>query len=119
MHAAPTWALPVARAFTDELCLRFAVGDLMRDGDALAGLVRSGAVDPTVVASEIVPLADAPDAYRIGLRTFSAAESRTVIGNTDAFELPSVPGSAYLKVDTTVYRRLRVSTVSAPYTWIS
>jgi threonine dehydrogenase-like Zn-dependent dehydrogenase len=54
----------VARAFTDELALRFAVGDLMRDGDALAGLVRSGAVDPTVVASETVALADVPDAYR-------------------------------------------------------
>jgi S-DNA-T family DNA segregation ATPase FtsK/SpoIIIE len=54
--------------------------------------------------------------YRLALRTFSAAESRTVIGNTDAFELPPVPGSAYLKVDTSVYRRLRVSTVSAPYT---
>ncbi|GLZ50454.1 type VII secretion protein EccCb [Actinomycetospora sp. NBRC 106378] len=53
--------------------------------------------------------------YRLALRTFSAAESRTVIGNTDAFDLPSVPGSAYLKVDTSVYRRLRVSTVSAPY----
>jgi threonine dehydrogenase-like Zn-dependent dehydrogenase len=64
VHAGPTWPLPVARAFTDELCLRFAVGDLMRDGDALAGLVRSGAVDPTVVASETVPLADASDAYR-------------------------------------------------------
>jgi len=60
----PTWPLPVARAFTDELALRFAVGDLMRDGDALAGLVRSGAVDPTVVASETVALADVPDAYR-------------------------------------------------------
>ncbi|MDT7743988.1 MAG: segregation ATPase FtsK/SpoIIIE, family, partial [Actinomycetota bacterium] len=36
--------------------------------------------------------------YRLALRTFSAAESRTAIGNTDAFELPSVPGSAYLKV---------------------
>ncbi|MCD2192257.1 type VII secretion protein EccCa [Actinomycetospora endophytica] len=54
--------------------------------------------------------------YRLALRTFSAAESRTVIGNTDAFELPPVPGSAYLKVDTSVYRRLRVATVSAPYT---
>ncbi|MCD2188883.1 type VII secretion protein EccCb [Actinomycetospora soli] len=53
--------------------------------------------------------------YRLALRTFSAAESRTVIGNTDAFDLPPVPGSAYLKVDTSVYRRLRVSTVSAPY----
>ncbi len=53
--------------------------------------------------------------YRLALRTFSAAESRAVIGNADAFELPPVPGSAYLKVDTSVYARLRVATVSAPY----
>ena len=54
--------------------------------------------------------------YRLALRTFSAQESRAVIGNTDAFELPSTPGSAYLKVDTSIYTRLRVSTVSAPHT---
>jgi ESX secretion system protein EccC len=53
--------------------------------------------------------------YRICLRTFSAAESRTVIGTADAYHLPSIPGSAYLKVDETVYRRFRVAHVSAPY----
>lgn len=53
--------------------------------------------------------------YRLALRTFSSQESRTIIGNADAFELPAVPGSAYLKVDTSVYQRLRVATVSAPY----
>jgi S-DNA-T family DNA segregation ATPase FtsK/SpoIIIE len=35
--------------------------------------------------------------YRIGLRTFSAQESRAVIGVPDAYELPAVPGSGYLK----------------------
>lgn len=35
--------------------------------------------------------------YRIGLRTFSAAESRTVLGVGDAYELPSAPGNGYLK----------------------
>ena len=53
--------------------------------------------------------------YRLALRTLNAQESRTVIGNADAFELPEVPGSAYLKVGTSRYDRLRVSTVSAPY----
>ncbi|MEU7841636.1 type VII secretion protein EccCa [Micromonospora sp. NPDC049114] len=53
--------------------------------------------------------------YRICLRTFSAAESRTVIGTTDAYKLPPVPGSAYLKVDESVYQRFRVAHVSAPY----
>ena len=32
--------------------------------------------------------------YRIGLRTFSAGESRTVLGVPDAYELPPVPGLA-------------------------
>lgn len=53
--------------------------------------------------------------YRICLRTFSAAESRTVIGTPDAYKLPSIPGSAYLKVDESIYMRLRVAHVSSPY----
>ncbi|MBC9936573.1 MULTISPECIES: type VII secretion protein EccCa [unclassified Leucobacter] len=36
--------------------------------------------------------------YRIGLRTFSAAESRTVIGVPDAYHLPQEPGGGLLKV---------------------
>jgi S-DNA-T family DNA segregation ATPase FtsK/SpoIIIE len=53
--------------------------------------------------------------YRSCLRTFSATESRTVIGTTDAYQLPSIPGSAYLKVGESVYLRLRVAHVSSPY----
>jgi DNA segregation ATPase FtsK/SpoIIIE, S-DNA-T family len=53
--------------------------------------------------------------YRICLRTFSAGESRVVIGTPDAYHLPPVPGSAYLKVDETVYRRFRVAHVSGAY----
>src|SRR5204862_7120209 len=53
--------------------------------------------------------------YRICLRTFSASESRSVIGTPDAYRLPSIPGSAYLKVDESIYQRLRVAHVSARY----
>jgi S-DNA-T family DNA segregation ATPase FtsK/SpoIIIE len=53
--------------------------------------------------------------YRICLRTFSATESRTVIGTIDAYRLPPIPGSAYLKVDESIYRRFRVAHVSSPY----
>lgn len=53
--------------------------------------------------------------YRIGLRTFSEAESRDAIGTADAYHLPSVPGSAYLKVDTTVFARFRAGMVTQPY----
>ena len=38
--------------------------------------------------------------YRLCLRTFTAEESRAVLGSADAFELPSLPGLGYLKVDT-------------------
>ena len=39
--------------------------------------------------------------YRICLRTFSAMESRIVLGVPDAYELPTEPGSGYLKFDVT------------------
>lgn len=54
--------------------------------------------------------------YRISLRTFSEAESRDVIGVSDAYHLPPEPGSGYLKVDTTVFDRFKAAMVSAPYT---
>ena len=53
--------------------------------------------------------------YRIGLRTFSAAESQEVIGSADAYHLPPEPGSGYLKVDTTVFERFKAALVSAAY----
>jgi len=53
--------------------------------------------------------------YRIGLKTFSAAESRTVLGVPDAYELPSIPGSGYLKYDTTTLVRFKAAYVSGPY----
>jgi S-DNA-T family DNA segregation ATPase FtsK/SpoIIIE len=53
--------------------------------------------------------------YRIGLRTFSAVESRIVLGVPDAYELPSAPGHGYLKVDTTSMLRFRAAYVSGPH----
>jgi ESX secretion system protein EccC len=50
--------------------------------------------------------------YRIGLRTFSASESRAVLGVPDAYELPSIPGSGYLKVDTSNLLRFKGAYVS-------
>lgn len=54
--------------------------------------------------------------YRIGLRTFSASESRTAIGSTAAHELPPIPGSGYLKVDPDIFDRFKAAYVSGPYT---
>ncbi|HXA57681.1 MAG TPA: type VII secretion protein EccCa, partial [Streptosporangiaceae bacterium] len=53
--------------------------------------------------------------YRMCLRTFSAAESRAVIGTQDAYLLPPIPGSAYLRVDESIYERFRVAHVSRLY----
>jgi S-DNA-T family DNA segregation ATPase FtsK/SpoIIIE len=50
--------------------------------------------------------------YRIGLRTFSAMESRTVLGVTDAFELPRAPGHGFLKFGTDPLVRFRSAYVS-------
>ncbi|MFC4065164.1 type VII secretion protein EccCa [Actinoplanes subglobosus] len=53
--------------------------------------------------------------YRIGLRTFSAVESRIVLGVPDAYELPTAPGHGYLKADTATLLRFRAAYVSGPY----
>ncbi|MFK4104987.1 type VII secretion protein EccCa [Streptomyces sp. NPDC019531] len=52
--------------------------------------------------------------YRIALRTFSSMESRSVIGVTGAYELPSAPGHGYLKIDTTNLVRFKAAYVSGP-----
>ncbi|MFC7403985.1 type VII secretion protein EccCa [Georgenia alba] len=52
--------------------------------------------------------------YRLGLRTFSEAESQTVLSTPDAYHLPALPGYGYLKVDTSVYSRFRAGYVSGP-----
>ena len=53
--------------------------------------------------------------YRIGLKTFSANESRTVLGVPDAYHLPSSPGAAYLKCDSATPTRFNTCFVSGPY----
>jgi S-DNA-T family DNA segregation ATPase FtsK/SpoIIIE len=53
--------------------------------------------------------------YRIGLRTFSPLESRTVLGVSDAYELPRSPGHGYLKYGTEPLTRFRAAYVSGPY----
>ncbi|MGW5648615.1 type VII secretion protein EccCa [Saccharopolyspora sp. NPDC003752] len=53
--------------------------------------------------------------YRIGLRTFSAMESRSVIGVPDAYQLPSAPGNGYLRSDVATLSRFKAAYVSAPF----
>ncbi len=53
--------------------------------------------------------------YRIGLRTFSAMESRGVLGVPDAYQLPPAPGSGFLKSGVEALTRFRAAYVSGPY----
>jgi S-DNA-T family DNA segregation ATPase FtsK/SpoIIIE len=53
--------------------------------------------------------------YRIGLRTFSGADSRAVLGVPDAFRLPRAPGHGFLKVGAEPMERFRAAYVSGVY----
>ncbi|WP_442907025.1 type VII secretion protein EccCa [Kitasatospora sp. NBC_01250] len=53
--------------------------------------------------------------YRIGLRTFSAMESRGVLGVPDAYQLPSAPGNGFLRSDISTLTRFKAAYVSGPY----
>lgn len=50
--------------------------------------------------------------YRICLKTFSASESRAVLGTADAYELPGTPGAAILKTASGDLVRFRSAYVS-------
>jgi threonine dehydrogenase-like Zn-dependent dehydrogenase len=63
-HFAEHWPMPVARAFADELCVCFAIGDSIRLSPRILPLLTVGAIDPTGVVSERVSLDGVPDAYR-------------------------------------------------------
>ena len=52
--------------------------------------------------------------YRVCLKTLSANESRLVLGTSDAYELPNMPGAAYLRVGTDESIRFQTAYVSGP-----
>ena len=53
--------------------------------------------------------------YRICLKTFSASESRAVLGVADAHHLPPDPGAGYLKTADGRLTRFHTAFVSGPY----
>ncbi|GLU50469.1 type VII secretion protein EccCa [Nocardiopsis ansamitocini] len=53
--------------------------------------------------------------YRVALRTFSAIESRGVLGVPDAHQLPPAPGNGYLKSDTETLTRFKAAYVSGAH----
>ncbi|WP_280232592.1 type VII secretion protein EccCb [Nocardia cyriacigeorgica] len=52
--------------------------------------------------------------YRIALRTYSAAESRTILGVPDAYELPGAPGHGYLRAEAGEPVRFKAAYASLP-----
>lgn len=62
-HHAQTWPLPVARCFSDEITLTFAIGNSIRLRRRLARLVASRVLDPTIVVGARISLPSAPSAY--------------------------------------------------------
>lgn len=57
---------------------------------------------------------DAHLSYRICLKTLSAAESQSVLGNLDAYRLPNAPGAGFLRVGGGESIRFQAALASAP-----
>jgi len=53
--------------------------------------------------------------YRLGLRVFSAMESRSILGVTDAYDQPLSPGQGFLRTSTTSLEKFKAAYVSASY----
>jgi len=53
--------------------------------------------------------------YRLGLRVFSAMESRSILGVPDAYDKPLQPGEGFLRTSTTSLERFKAAYVSAAY----
>ncbi len=62
-HHSTAMPFPTGLAFDRELTVRFTVGNPIRLGAQVLELVRSGAIDPSVVVSDRVPLEAAAEAY--------------------------------------------------------
>ncbi len=74
-HFEPDYPLDNALMFERELTLRFSIGDPTADGEMLLGKLASGQLDPGVVITHRLPLADAAEAYRL----FDSREATKVV----------------------------------------
>jgi 2-desacetyl-2-hydroxyethyl bacteriochlorophyllide A dehydrogenase len=63
VHAQESWAFPLARSFADELLLRFAIGDSIRDRRKLLQLIASGMLPAADVVQARVPIGEAALGY--------------------------------------------------------
>jgi alcohol dehydrogenase len=74
-HFEPDYPLDNALMFERELTLRFSIGDPTADGALLLDRLVRGELDPTPVITHRLPLADAPEAYRL----FDSREATKVV----------------------------------------
>jgi len=74
-HFEPDYPLDNALMFERELTLRFSIGDPTADGGLLLSRLSSGELDPGVIVTHRLPLADAAEAYRL----FDSREATKVV----------------------------------------
>jgi threonine dehydrogenase-like Zn-dependent dehydrogenase len=74
-HFEPDYPLNNALMFEKEITLRFSIGDPTRDRERLLATIEAGAMKPSDVVTHRMPLAEAPDAYRL----FDAREAVKVV----------------------------------------
>lgn len=75
VHLLPAFTWNVLDAFLRELTVRFGIGDAMRYRERLVPLIESGRLDPSVIISHRLPLADAPKDYEL----FDKKEAQKVV----------------------------------------
>jgi 2-desacetyl-2-hydroxyethyl bacteriochlorophyllide A dehydrogenase len=74
-HFEPDFPLDNHLMFERELTLRFSIGDPTADGGLLLSRLSSGELDPGVIVTHRLPLADAAEAYRL----FDSREATKVV----------------------------------------
>jgi len=77
-HFEPDFPLNNALMFEKEITLTFAIGNPGRDRERLLAMIQEGALRPSAVISDTLPLDDAPAAYR----AFDAREATKVVLTT-------------------------------------
>jgi threonine dehydrogenase-like Zn-dependent dehydrogenase len=74
-HFEPDYPLDNGLMFERELTLRFSIGDPTADAGQLLDLMAAGTIDPTLVITHRMPLAEAGEAYRL----FDSREATKVV----------------------------------------
>ena len=74
-HFEPDFPLDNGRMFAKELTMRWSIGDSLHNRPQLISMIAEGRLDPPAVVTHRLPLADAPEAYRL----FDAREATKIV----------------------------------------